>query len=271
MQRSKAFKRGRAVPILVPMLTAAGIGYLIGGWNVTASRSTEISAAESVALRFPQNWDNASPAPRAAIAVTATTSAGQDAQFALLSPEPMVPQANPQANPQVIPQAAPQAISEAVSQPAVQTATAEEVGSSPAPDSRPQSQARPAAAQPPSEIKAAAVASHRRAENRPGYMLNDSQIASIKERLHMTSYQERMWPAVEAALRNVAYVRAQEAHGRGVPASTAQAASVDPNGVEVQGLKSAAVPLIMSFNAEQKEEVRNLAHVMGLDQLASQF
>jgi hypothetical protein len=39
----------------------------------------------------------------------------------------------------------------------------------------------------------------------------------------------------------------------------------------VQGLKSAAVPLIMSFNSEQKEEVRNLAHVMGLDQLASQF
>jgi len=27
----------------------------------------------------------------------------------------------------------------------------------------------------------------------------------------------------------------------------------------------------MSFNAEQKEEVRSLAHVMGLDQLAAQF
>jgi hypothetical protein len=39
----------------------------------------------------------------------------------------------------------------------------------------------------------------------------------------------------------------------------------------VQGLKSAAIPLIMSFNAEQKDEVRSLAHVMGLDQLASQF
>ena len=40
---------------------------------------------------------------------------------------------------------------------------------------------------------------------------------------------------------------------------------------EVQGLKSAAMPLIMSFNDEQKDEVRSLAHVMGLDQLASQF
>jgi len=44
---------------------------------------------------------------------------------------------------------------------------------------------------------------------------------------------------------------------------------VDPDAV--QGLKSAAVPLIMSFNDEQKEEVRSLAHVMGLDQLAAQF
>jgi hypothetical protein len=48
-----------------------------------------------------------------------------------------------------------------------------------------------------------------------------------------------------------------------------QAAAVDPEAVE--GLKSAAVPLIMSFNSEQKEEVRSLAHVMGLDQFASQF
>jgi hypothetical protein len=27
----------------------------------------------------------------------------------------------------------------------------------------------------------------------------------------------------------------------------------------------------MSFSSEQKDEVRSLAHVMGLDQLASQF
>jgi len=77
-------------------------------------------------------------------------------------------------------------------------------------------------------------------------------------------------PAVEAALRNIAYARAQQARGRGAPVSgETQAAAIDPNAV--QGLKSAAVPLILSFNSEQKDEVRNLAHVMGLDQLASQF
>ena len=93
-------------------------------------------------------------------------------------------------------------------------------------------------------------------------MLDDAQIASIKERLHLTPDQQRMWPAVEAALRNVAYARQRAA-------SSARIATIDPDSVE--GLKSAAVPLIMSFNAEQKDEVRNLAHVMGLDQLAAQF
>jgi hypothetical protein len=69
-------------------------------------------------------------------------------------------------------------------------------------------------------------------------------------------------------LRNIAYRRTHQAAARGV-ARNVQAAAVDPEAVE--GLKSAAVPLIMSFSSEQKEEVRSLAHVMGLDQLASQF
>ena len=41
-------------------------------------------------------------------------------------------------------------------------------------------------------------------------MLDDAQIASIKERLHLTPDQEEMWPAVEAALRNMAYLHAQK-------------------------------------------------------------
>jgi len=76
-----------------------------------------------------------------------------------------------------------------------------------------------------------------------------------------------MWPAVEVALRNIGYKRTQQAREGGGANMPAQ--SFDP--YAVQGLKTAAVPLIMSFNEEQKEEVRNLAHVMGLDQLASQF
>jgi hypothetical protein len=108
--------------------------------------------------------------------------------------------------------------------------------------------------------------------NRPGFVLNDAQIANIKRRLQLSPDQERMWPAVEAALRSIAYAKAHEgAHRRVGHASGSQLANIDPNSPEVQGLKSAAFPLILSFNSEQKSEVRTLAHVMGLDQLASQF
>jgi hypothetical protein len=111
-----------------------------------------------------------------------------------------------------------------------------------------------------------------RTDNRPGFVLNDAQIASIKRRLKLRPDQEQMWPAVEAALRNIAYAKAhREPPRHRVRSPAAQVAHIDPDSPEVQGLKSAAFPLVMSFNAEQKSEVRSLAHVMGLDKLASQF
>jgi hypothetical protein len=145
----------------------------------------------------------------------------------------------------------------------MQTASLEVVA--PPPANASDSSSRPATS---ALTKAPAAVAHRPAATRAGYILDDAQITSIKTRLHLTSDQERMWPAVEAALRNMAYKRTQQAAARGA-ARNVQAAAVDPEAVE--GLKSAAVPLIMSFSSEQKEEVRNLAHVMGLDQLASQF
>ena len=48
-------------------------------------------------------------------------------------------------------------------------------------------------------------------------------------------------------------------------------ATIDPNSDEVQRLKSAAFPLIMSMNEDQKREVRMLAQVMGLEQVAASF
>jgi hypothetical protein len=77
-----------------------------------------------------------------------------------------------------------------------------------------------------------------------------------------------MWPSVEAALRSIAYAKARDASRRDAAVAVV---SLDPESAEVQDLKSAAVPLIMSFSDEQKNEVRNLAHVMGLDRLASEF
>jgi hypothetical protein len=179
----------------------------------------------------------------------------------------MAPQAS--AAPVQIVSASPQAnIADApIAQAPVQVAAAEQTAPKPsaAPAPLPQPVATPA-----NLAKKVAAAARRSLNERPGFVLNDAQIASIKERLHLTADQEEMWPAVEAALRNLAYTRAREMRRKGEPAS-AQLASADSNSAEVQGLKSAAIPLLMSFNSEQKDEVRNIAHVMGLDQLASQF
>jgi len=97
-------------------------------------------------------------------------------------------------------------------------------------------------------------------------LLSDAQIAGIKERLRLSSSQESYWPAVENALRAVAHKlnAAREAN----PKVTA-AAAIDPDSEEVQQLKSAAMPLLFQLREEQKDEVRKLARIIGLDKVAS--
>ncbi len=254
MRREKAPTRSRWFWILVAGL----IGFLLGDRHATTWQSVGVSPSQNVALRFPEPKDEAMVGEADAAALAETTSAiGATsapvlggAQLALLSPEPMVvvparrpPQASaPTPNPQLA--IAPSAAKGAVVQ-------------------RPRAEPKPV-----TQVAADTASRH---ANRPGFMLNDAQIASIKRRLHLTADQEGMWPAVEAALRNVAYARARDAHHPGAPGNAAQLASADPDSVEVQGLKSAAVPLIMSFSDEQRQEVRSLAHVMGLDKLASEL
>jgi hypothetical protein len=250
MRRRQALKRGRVLSIVV----AGFAGYVIGGWNGSVPRSSELSAAQAVALRFPQDLDEASPLT-VAFATSANAAAMGNTQLALFSPQPLVPQASGAQTP--VQQASTPLLS--APQAPMQMASAEQTLPQPAP-----------AAKRPNGVKAIAVAVHNRDDRATGLMLNDAQIASIKTRLHLTPDQEQMWPAVEAALRNIAYTRSREARGHGAPANT-QVASADADGVDVRDLKSAAIPLIMSFNSEQKDEVRNLAHVMGLDQLATQF
>jgi hypothetical protein len=251
MRRKQAFKRGRVLSIIVAVFA----GYVIGGWSGSAPRSSELSAAQSVALRFPQDLGDASPVT-VAFARSANAAAVGNTQLTLFSPQPLVPQAS------ALRATAQQAYAAQLPTPqaTMQMASAEQTAAA-------LPQAAPAAKR-PNGVKAVAAAVHNRDDRAAGLMLNDAQIASIKTRLHLTADQEQMWPAVEAALRNIAYTRSREAHRRSAPANT-QVASADA--VDVRDLKSAAIPLIMSFNSEQKDEVRNLAHVMGLDQLATQF
>jgi len=257
-------KRGR----IIPLLLTVGIGYLLGAWQMAALRESDhrsAAAAQAVAIRFPADWIN--PQPEAKTAVTARSVA----TAALFSPVALAPQPL-QPAPMLLQQPdaenAPMQLSDPpASQPRamVQTASLENVALPAASPAHPAAEpARPSATT-DKPAKTSAAAARAPASNRSAYVLDEAQIASIKARLHLTPDQEQMWPAVEVALRNIAYKRTQLAREGGA----ANVQSLDPNAV--QGLKTAAVPLIMSFNEEQKEEVRNLAHVMGLDQLASQF
>ncbi|WP_316395917.1 hypothetical protein [Bradyrhizobium sp. 33ap4] len=96
-------------------------------------------------------------------------------------------------------------------------------------------------------------------------LLSDAQIAGIKDRLKLSSSQEYYWPAVETALRAVA--RKIHAKRQGDPASGSM--PIDPNSEEVQQLKSAAMPLLFQLREDQKNEVRSLARLIGLERVAA--
>jgi hypothetical protein len=97
-------------------------------------------------------------------------------------------------------------------------------------------------------------------------LLDDGQINGLKGRLRLTSDQVEYWPAVEAALRDV--VRTQL---RGARHAVAGKVNIDTNAPEVQKLIWAAMPLLMRLREDQKSEVRKLARVIGLEQVASQI
>ena len=98
-------------------------------------------------------------------------------------------------------------------------------------------------------------------------LLSDMQIASIKQRLRLSSDQEYYWPAVERALRAVA----RKIHATRKADPNATGAPIDPETAEVQQLKSAAMPLLFQLREDQKEEVRSLARMIGLEKVAAQI
>jgi hypothetical protein len=98
-------------------------------------------------------------------------------------------------------------------------------------------------------------------------LLSDVQIAGIKDRLKLSSSQEYYWPAVETALRAVA----RKIHATRKADPNAAGAPIDPDAAEVQQLKSAAMPLLFQLREDQKQEVRTLARIIGLEKVAAQI
>jgi hypothetical protein len=132
----------------------------------------------------------------------------------------------------------------------------------------PQAHARPVAV----ARRSLAPVHHPHPPKDSGVMFNEAQLAGIKARLKLSDYQDQYWPAVAAALRALGE-RAAQAPVRVASAYAGEGplGGIDPDGAEVQQLKSAAFPLIMSMSYEQKDQVRTLARMMGLEQVASSF
>jgi hypothetical protein len=97
-------------------------------------------------------------------------------------------------------------------------------------------------------------------------LLSDAQIAGIKDRLKLSPDQEYYWPGIENALRAVS--RKIQAARLSDP-NNAAAVKIDPDGAEVQELKSAAMPLLFQLREDQKREVRSLARLIGLERVAA--
>ena len=98
----------------------------------------------------------------------------------------------------------------------------------------------------------------------PSGPINDGQINDLKSRLRLTSDQGEYWPAVEVALRNL--VRTQS-----VRRSHDGKIDLDVKSPGVQTLIRAAMPLLIRLREDQKIEVRKLARLVGLEQVASQI
>jgi len=119
-----------------------------------------------------------------------------------------------------------------------------------------EAKAPPAAAAAPPKVAVASLAPKPPKPKRSNAVLNESQLASIKRRLNLTPEQERYWPAIEAELRKMEYTKSQ---------GGTRTASIDMSKVNVDGLKSAGFPLVMSFSDDQRRELKSLTHLLGLE------
>ena len=104
-----------------------------------------------------------------------------------------------------------------------------------------------------------AIAAATRANPDNGDPLGAAGIERMKLALALTAEQEEFWPAIAAELRALGQAM-QKNNGKG------QKVSLDSEAI--QRLYWAAAPLITRLSHEQKLKVKQMAHIMGLHQVA---
>ncbi|WP_338632740.1 hypothetical protein [Afipia carboxidovorans] len=86
-------------------------------------------------------------------------------------------------------------------------------------------------------------------------LLDDKQIAALKARLRLTTAQEKYWPPVESALREL--ISAMHVSRR-------QPSSFDADHEAVKRLMAAAGPFLAQLRADQKGQIQSLMRMAGL-------
>ena len=268
---AKGTRRGTSKRALAGLaaLGVVGIAGLVAGWGASPAEPVAMTPADVVALRFPADWnddDTAATLPAIPSGSYALASAGERDAALLFNPRPSFPQIRPRLEMAAAQPVAPAIVVPSRTEPRIEPTTE--------PKSQAKFEPKPAAVSEPKPARVAAVTPEPRpaprARKDSGALFNAAQLASIKSRLRLSPNQEEYWPAVESALRDIGW-KATHDDTRKPGARPNLAATIDPNSDEVQRLKSAAFPLIMSMNEDQKREVRMLAQVMGLQQVAASF
>jgi|SRR5436190_3342043 hypothetical protein len=266
--RGQSQRSSNRVWLGLAILAAAGIGGLTAGLNAraafgTASSTTvvaELPASDIVSLRFPADWTevaDSEPAPRTLAYASADSSM-------LFSPKPTYALADARSVPaNLSPASTSLAAAPPVAEPLPRPKPAAQVAA-PAPAA-----AAAAPAQPKMVLASAStkpvVAAAPKPARKSNAVLNESQLASIKKRLNLTPDQERYWPAVEAELRKMEYTKTADNKST----QGTRMASIDTSKMDVQGLKSAGFPLVMSFSDDQRRELKSLTHLLGLESVMS--
>ena len=215
---TKAFKRGRLVPILAAGASAI---WSAAGTSPPCAAPTIFPPPRWSRLRFPQEWAQAVASEHVGGAYPLATTRRRHCSV----PVPMVPPAR-RSRPRH-----PQADEQAT----LQTADLDAIAAGSASCDRGTSavKAGPVAARCREDRQRTTLNQHqqpRHAASPTGRVTCSTTRRSpaSKTRLHLTPDQEQMWPAVEAALRNMAYTHAQQARGAQCSGNHAQAAAVDP-------------------------------------------
>lgn len=106
----------------------------------------------------------------------------------------------------------------------------------------------------------AIVAATRKGAPDDGEVLGAAGIERMKTALALTAEQEEYWPAIAAELR---------ALGKVLKTHKGRDGKVNVDDDTIQRLYWAAAPLLTRLSYEQKQKVKQMAHVMGLHQVAA--